>query len=331
MARRALHATPRALAAVDVASIKKLREMTGAPMMECKQALGADDVDGDLTKAVDWLRKKGIAAAGKKVGRTAAHGLVGVSVIGNVGAMVEVNSETDFVARNDLFKTLVKRASDAAVGSLSPGADADAALEALRTIDLPGGDTGGAACSVADGVTELAGKVRENLVLRRGVALDAGEGGIVASYVHNTVGPDLGTIGCLVAVRTEPALTADSGAAGAVRGLAKRLAMQVVAARPSFVSVDSVPTEDLDREKAVLREAALASGKPAEIVDKMVTGRLGKFYQETVLLEQECVVGVDGKVKQLVADTGKEAGVTVDVVDFVTYRCGEGVEGTDVE
>lgn len=311
----------------SVAAIKELRARTGAPMMECKHALADPDVNGDLDAAVDWLRKKGMAVAGKKAGRAAAHGLVGVHVDGPVAAIVEVNSETDFVGRNDLFKGLVQRASKAVVGSVQAGTDPAVGADAARDAALPGGDSTGADCSVGDGVTDLAGKVRENLVLRRATTVSAGPGGVAAAYVHNSVGPDVGTIGAVVALAADPPVgEGDADAAAQLQELGKRLAMQVVAARPRFATRDQVPADALDKEREFLREQALASGKPAEIVDKMVEGRLNKFYGEHVLEEQECVVGEEGKVSKMVAAAGKAAGRKVSVVSFAHLVVGDGVE-----
>jgi elongation factor Ts len=292
------------MAEVTAALVKELRDKTGAGMMDCKRALG--DTEGDLEAAVDWLRKKGLAAAAKKSGRVAAEGLVGVATRGRAGAAVEVNSETDFVARNELFQAFVR-----AVGVLALGAEGD--VEALKAAPYPG--TGR---TVAGELTELVARIGENLVLRRAAQL-AVERGVVASYVHNSLAPGLGKIAVLVAL--------ESAAEGEVlAGLGRQLAMHVAATNPLYLDIAAVPAAALDRERAVLREQAQASAKSEEIVDRMVEGRLRKFYEEAVLLEQIFVIDGERRVGKVIEAAATEAGAPIRVAGFVRLALGEGVE-----
>jgi elongation factor Ts len=291
------------MAEVTAALVKDLRDKTGAGMMDCKRALG--DTDGDLEAAVDWLRKKGLAAAAKKSGRVAAEGLVGVATRGRAGAAVEVNSETDFVARNELFQGFVRT-----VGGLALGARD---LEALKEAPYP--ETGR---TVAGELTELVARIGENLVLRRAAHL-AVERGVVASYVHNSLAPGLGKIAVLVAL--------ESAAEGdALAALGRQLAMHVAAASPVYLDIAAVPAAALERERAVLREQAQASAKSEAIVERMVEGRLRKFYEEVVLLEQVFVVDGESRVGKVVEATAKAAGMPIRVAGFVRFALGEGVE-----
>jgi len=292
------------MAEVTAALVKELRDKTGAGMMDCKRALG--DTEGDIEAAVDWLRKKGLVAAAKKSGRVAAEGLVGVTTRGRAGAAVEVNSETDFVARNELFQTFVRT-----VGVLALGATGD--VEALKEAPYPG-----AGRTVADELTELVGRIGENLVLRRAASLEVGRG-VVASYVHNSLAPGLGRIGVLVAL--------ESDAEGdALAGLGRQLAMQVAAAKPLYIDIAAVPAAALDRERAVLREQAQATAKTEAIVERMVEGRLRKFYEEVVLLEQIFVIDGESRVGKVIETVAKEAGAPIRVAGFVLFALGEGVE-----
>jgi elongation factor Ts len=292
------------MADITAALVKELRERTGAGMMDCKRALG--ETAGDMEGAVDWLRKKGLAAAAKKAGRVAADGLVGVATRGAAGAVVEVNSETDFVARNELFQALVRT-----VAALAVNGDGD--VEALKQMDYPG--TGR---KVAEELTELVGRIGENLVLRRAARLVVGKGH-VASYVHNSLAPGLGKIGVLVALESE-------ASGEAVETLGRQLAMHVAAANPQYLDTASVSAAALDRERAVLREQAKGSGKTDAIVERMVEGRLRKFYEETVLLEQIFVVDGESRVSKVVEAAGKAAGKPIRVAGFVRFALGEGVE-----
>jgi elongation factor Ts len=272
--------------------------------MDCKRALG--ETSGDLEAAVDWLRKKGLAAAAKKAGRVAAEGLVGVAARGAAGAVVEVNSETDFVARNDLFQAFVRT-----VAGLAVAGNGD--VEALRQAEYPG--TGR---TVEAELAELVARIGENLVLRRSERLAVGSG-LVASYVHNSLAPGLGKIGVLVALESE----ADGEA---LASLGRQLAMHVAAANPLYLDTGSVPGSALDRERDVLREQARASGKDEAIVERMVEGRLRKFYEETVLLEQVFVVDGESRVAKVVEAAAKAAGKPIRVAGFARFQLGEGVE-----
>ena len=292
------------MAEVTAALVKQLRDMTGAGMMDCKRALG--ESDGDVEAAVDWLRMKGLAAAAKRAGRVAAEGLVGVATRGPAGAVIEVNSETDFVARNELFQAFVR-----ATAALAVGGDGD--VEALKAMPYPG--TGR---SVADELTELVARIGENLVLRRSARL-AVERGVVASYMHNSLAPGLGKIGVLVALESE-------AVGEAVVTLGRQLAMHVAAATPLYLDIASVSGAALERERAVLREQAQGSGKTEAIVERMVEGRLRKFYEETVLLEQIFVIDGETRVGKAVEAAAKAAGAPIRVAGFVRFTLGEGID-----
>ncbi len=292
------------MAEVTAALVKELRDKTGAGMMDCKRALG--DTGGDIEAAVDWLRKKGLAAAANKSGRVAAEGLVGVATRGLAGAAVEVNSETDFVARNELFQAFVRT-----IGVLALGTTGD--VEALKEVPYPG--TGR---SVAGELTELVARIGENLVLRRAQRL-AVKRGIVASYIHNSLAPGLGKIAVLVA------LESDAGGE-ALAALGRQLAMHVAAANPLYLDIAAVPAAALERERAVLREQAQASAKSDAIVERMVEGRLRKFYEEVVLLEQIFVIDGESRVGKVIETAAKEAGAPIRVAGFVRFALGEGIE-----
>ncbi len=292
------------MAEVTAALVKELREKTGAGMMDCKRALG--DSGGDIEAAVDWLRKKGLSAAAKKAGRVAAEGLIGVATRGPVGAVVEVNSETDFVARNKDFQSFVQAVSQLALNG-------DGELESLKEADFPGSTR-----AVDEELTHLISTIGENIVLRRVKRLSTGEGGVL-SYVHNALGPGIGKIGVLVTL-------ASSAPADQLAGLGKQLAMHVAAANPLYLDIASVPQAALDREREVLREQARASGKPDTVVDKMVEGRLRKFYEEFVLLEQIFVVDQETKISKVVEQASKVAGAPIRVASFARFALGEGIE-----
>jgi elongation factor Ts len=291
------------MADITAALVKELREKTGAGMMDCKKALAA--TDGDLEPAVDWLRKQGLAAASKKAGRVAAEGLVGVQTSGTKGAMVEINSETDFVARNEKFQEFVATVTKLA---LDKGAD----VEALKSLPYPGGKT------VADKLTELVATIGENMQIRRVAHLSVSQG-IVASYVHSATAPGLGKIGILIALES-------TGAEDKLQALGRQIAMHVAAANPQSVSVDSLDKAAIERERNVLAEQARASGKPEDIIGKMVEGRLRKFYEEVVLLEQVYVIDGESKVSKVVAEAAKSVGAPVKVAGFVRFALGEGIE-----
>jgi len=292
------------MAEVTAALVKELREKTGAGMMDCKRALG--ESGGDIEAAVDWLRKKGLSAAAKKAGRVAAEGLIGVATRGPVGAVVEVNSETDFVARNQAFQSFVRTASELAL-------DGNGEIDALKESEFPG--TGR---TVLEEQTNLIATIGENIVLRRMKRLSTEAGGVF-SYVHNSLGPGLGKIGVLV--------TLASGAPAArLAELGKQLAMHIAAVNPLYLDIASVPQAALDRERAVLREQAQASGKPDSVVERMVEGRLRKFYEECVLLEQIFVVDQETKISKVVEQASEAAGAPIQIDSFVRFALGEGVE-----
>lgn len=297
------------MTAITSEMVKKLREMSGAGMMDCKKAL--TEVNGDIEAAVDWLRKKGLSKAAKKAGRVAAEGLVGVACEGNKGAIVEVNAETDFVARNADFQAFVDE-----VAKLSLQSDGD--LEKLKSIDYPG--TGR---NVGDELTHMIATIGENMSLRRVAVLDVSQG-VVASYIHNVAAPNLGKIGVLVALES-------SAPQDVLMGLAKQIAMHVAAASPSALNIDSVDPEMLERERSVQREKALAEGKPEEFVDKMVEGRIRKFYEEVVLEEQIFVIDGKAKVKEVVENTAKEAGTPIKIAGYIKFVLGEGIEKEETD
>jgi elongation factor Ts len=292
------------MAEVTATLVKELREKTGAGMMDCKRALS--EMAGDVEGAVDWLRKKGLAAAAKKAGRVTAEGLVGTAVNGAAGAVVEINAETDFVARNETFQGFVRRMAELA-------RDHGGEVEALKSVAFPG--TGR---NVGEELTHLIATVGENMALRRAARLEV-KSGIVASYVHNALAPNLGKIGVLVALES-------TGDSERLTALGRQLAMHVAAANPQFLDIASVDPAALERERDVLREQARASGKGDAIVDKMVEGRLRKFYEETVLLEQVFVIDGETRVAKVVDAAAKEMGAPVKVAAFVRYALGEGID-----
>jgi elongation factor Ts len=292
------------MAEITASLVKELRQKTGAGMMDCKKAL--TETGGEMDDAVDWLRKNGLAAAAKKAGRVAAEGLVGVSVDGAAGAIVEVNSETDFVARNEAFQSLVS-----SVAKVARSVSGDEA--ALKAADFPGEGR-----SVAEQVTKMVGTIGENLVLRRSSGL-AVENGVIASYVHNAAAPGLGKIGVLVALSSE-------GDQATLAAFGKQVAMHVAATRPEAVDRDGVDASLLERERAVLADQARESGKPEEIIEKMVEGRLRKFYEEVVLTEQTFVIDNETKVSDAIAAAAKDAGAPITIAGFVRFELGEGVE-----
>jgi elongation factor Ts len=291
------------MAEITAALVKELREKSGAGMMDCKRALSENG--GDIEAAVDWLRKKGLAAAAKKAGRVAAEGLIGVAAEGTAGAMVEVNSETDFVARNDAFQEYVRNVTKAAIAS---GED----VEKLKTASYAGGGT------VADALTALIAKIGENMSLRRAAVLKV-SAGAVATYVHSAAAPGLGKIGVLVALES-------TGDRDALTALGKQIAMHIAATNPQALDISSVDPAALAREKAILTEQASTSGKPAAVIEKMVEGRVRKYYEETVLLEQVYVVDGESRVKDVVAKAAKDLGVPVKLAAFRRFALGEGIE-----
>jgi elongation factor Ts len=291
------------MAEITASLVKELREKTGAGMMDCKRALG--ETQGDIEGAVDWLRKKGLAAAAKKAGRIAAEGLVGVATSGTAGAVVEVNSETDFVARNEAFQNFVRQVADLTL--------ANGQIEAVKAAAFPGSTR-----NVAEELTHLVATIGENMNLRRVLRLQVAKGAVV-SYVHNALAPGLGKIGVLVALES-------AGDAGKLAALGKQLAMHVAAANPQFLAIADVDAASLERERDVLREQAKASGKPDAIIDKMVEGRLRKYYEEVVLLEQIFVIDGETRIAKVVEAAAKEAGAPIKIVAFARFALGEGIE-----
>jgi elongation factor Ts len=291
------------MAEITAASVKELRERTGAGMMDCKKALA--ETNGEMEAAIDWLRAKGLSAAAKKAGRTAAEGLIGVAVEGHRGAVVEINSETDFVAKNETFQDLVR---NIATLTLENGADVDG----LLTAAYPGGGT------VADALTESIAKIGENQSLRRAAVIEVGEGAVV-SYVHNQVAPGLGKIGVLVALES-------AAATEILLTLGKQIAMHVAAAHPLALSAEDLPAELIERERSIALEKAKESGKPQNIVEKMVEGGLAKFRKEQALLTQLFVIDNKTPVAEVVASAAKDAGTTIALAGFVRFQIGEGIE-----
>ena len=293
---------------ITAALVKELREKSGAGMMDCKKAL--NETNGDMDAAVDWLRTKGLAAAAKKSGRVAAEGLVSMHVDGNVGALVELNSETDFVSRNDEFQSFAK-----ALAELAVNADD---IDALNAMDFPG--TGR---NVAEELTQKIATIGENMSLRRMQKVSV-ESGAIVPYVHNAVADGLGRIGVLVALES----TAD---AAALSALGKQLAMHIAATNPASVSVDDLDPTMVAREREVLVEQAKESGKPQEIAEKMVEGRIRKYYQEVVLMEQTFVIDGESKVADVVAKASKDAGADIKMTGFAQFILGDGIEKEEAD
>jgi elongation factor Ts len=287
------------MAQITASLVKELRERTGAGMMDCKKALGEND--GDIEAAVDWLRKKGLAAAAKKAGRIASEGLVGLVVKGNAGAVIEVNAETDFVSRNEKFQAFVR-----AVAGVALAKDGD--IEAVKAADYPG--TGR---TVADELTHLVATIGENMSLRRAAVLKA-EGGVLGAYLHNVVADGLGKIAVLVALK---------GNSDKLAPVAKQVAMHVAAANPQSVSREDLDPALLERERNVLIEQSRASGKPDNIIEKMMEGRLRKYYEEVCLVDQIFVIDGESKVGKVAEAAGGS------VAGFVRYALGEGLAKRD--
>ncbi len=292
------------MAQITAALVKELREKTGAGMMDCKKALG--ETDGSMDEAVDWLRKNGLAAAAKKSGRVASEGLIGVFAGGAEGAVVEVNAETDFVSRNETFQNFVEQ-----VAAIACTAKGD--VDVINGTDFPG-----AGRSVAEELTHNIATIGENMNLRRAAYLSVSSG-LVASYVHGALKPGLGKIGVLVGLEFD-------APAEKLQELGRQLAMHIAAARPESLSIADVDPANLERERAVLSEQAAASGKPAEIIEKMVEGRLRKYYQEVVLLEQTFVIDNETKISKVVDNASKDFGAPVRLAGFVRFELGEGIE-----
>ena len=290
------------MANITATMVKDLRDKTGAGMMDCKSALA--ETNGDMDQAIDWLRKKGLSKAAKKAGRVAAEGLIGVALGTGTGALVEVNAETDFVARNDQFKDFVKSAAQL-------GLEADGDVEKLLNKKM-GNDT------VDATLKELVAKIGENMSVRRATALSVNPG-VVASYVHNASGPELGKIGVLVALKS-------SGNADKLMALGKQIAMHIAAANPLALTSAHLSKEVIEHERSIQADIARQSGKPENVIEKMLEGRMRKFYEESVLMNQVFVIDGETPVAKVVEKVSKEIGAPIEVEGFVRYQVGEGIE-----
>ena len=291
------------MAEITASMVKELRTKTGAGMMDCKKAL--QENDGDMEAAIDWLRKKGLAAAAKKSGRVAAEGLVALRTEGNKGAVIELNSETDFVARNEQFQKL---AADMVEAAVKVGDD----VAAILASNHPNGG------SIQDQLTSAIATIGENMNLRRASVLEVDKG-VVSGYVHGAIADGLGKIAVLVALESE-------GDADKLKAFGKQLAMHIAATNPRAVSIEDMDQEAVAHEREVLSAQARESGKPENIVEKMVEGRIRKFYQEVVLLEQTFVIDGESKVAKAVEAAAKDAGAPIRVAGFVRLALGEGIE-----
>ncbi|MCF8474754.1 MAG: translation elongation factor Ts [Emcibacter sp.] len=292
------------MAQITAALVKELRDKSGAGMMDCKNALTENDAD--VERAMDWLRQKGIAKAAKKSGRVAAEGLVAVASNGTTSVAVEVNSETDFVARNERFQEIVKNIADVA---LAHNGD----FEATAAADYPN-----TSLSVKDELIEAVGTIGENLNFRRSIGCSVSKG-VVATYIHNSVVPNLGKIAVLVALESD----ADEAV---LHALGKQLAMHVAATAPLALIVDELDPEAVERERNVLIEQARESGKPDNIIEKMIVGRMSKFYQEVVLLEQTFIIDGETKISDVIAKASKDAGAEIKLTGYARLELGAGIE-----
>ncbi len=289
---------------ITASMVKELREKTGVGMMDCKQALTEND--GDMEKAVDWLRAKGLSKAAKKSSRAAAEGLVGVATDGRRGVLVEVNSETDFVARNDQFQDMVSKITSVAM-------EARGDIDALKAGQFPGADK-----SVEEHVKEMVGSIGENMTVRRTAYQEVPEGAVVA-YMHNQAAPGLGKIGVLVALES-------AGDTAKLEELGKKLAMHVAAAAPLALSEEDIDAAVAERERAVYMEQARESGKPENIIEKMVEGRMKKFFKESVLLSQIFVMDNETPIAKVIKEAEAEVGAPIKLTGFTRMQLGEGVE-----
>jgi elongation factor Ts len=290
------------MANISASMVKELRDKTGAGMMDCKSAL--NESSGDIEAAVDWLRKKGLAKAAKKAGRVAAEGLIGVAVSGTKGVVVEVNSETDFVARNDLFQGLVKMIADAALGT-GPAVD--------KILAAPVGSS-----TIADAIAETIAKIGENMTLRRAAELSVGNG-VVASYVHSSVTDGLGKIGVIVSLES-------AGKADELKAFGRMVAMHVASANPQAVDSSGLDAATIEREKGVLADKAKAQGKPANVVEKIVESGLKTFYKEVCLVDQAFIFDDKKSVAQAVKEAEAKAGAPIKIGGFVRFALGEGID-----
>lgn len=286
--------------------VKELREKTGAGMMDCKKALV--ECAGDFENAVDWLRKKGLSAAAKKSGREAAEGLIGTLIVDNKAVAIELNAETDFVARNEKFQNLVSNVAKVAINCAAD-------VEEIKSASYPTSDR-----TVDAEITDLIAIIGENMNLRRVCHINV-DNGVIVSYMHNAIAEGLGKIGVLVALES-------AGDKAKLMDLGRKIAMHIAATNPASLDISSVSSEALEREKQIFAEQARNSGKPENIVEKMVEGRVNKYYQETVLLEQVFVMDNKTPVKQVILDAEKEIGSPIILKGYVRYELGEGIEKT---
>ena len=291
---------------VTAALVKELRDKSGAGMMDCKKALS--ETNGDMNAAVDWLRTKGLATAAKKSGRVAAEGLIAVAVTGTQGAIVELNAETDFVARNPEFQSFAKELAGLALSVEN--------LASLSACKFPSTNR-----IVSDELTQKIATIGENMSLRRMHKIEV-ESGVIVSYIHNSVAEGLGRIGVLVGLQS-------NGDADFLLGLGKQLAMHIAATSPASLSIDELDKGLIEREREVLMEQAKASGKSSEIAEKMVVGRMKKYFEEVVLLEQTSVIDGETRISDMLVNAGKDVGADVELTEFVRFNLGEGIERED--
>ena len=297
------------MANITATLVKELRDLTGAGMMDAKKALV--EVEGEIEKAIDWLRAKGLASAAKKSGRTAAEGLIGVASAGTKAVVVEVNSETDFVARNDAFQSMVRGVADVALTT-------DGTVDAVGAAIYPA--TGK---TVTDTIKDAVATIGENMHLRRSVALSV-EDGVVATYIHNSVADGLGKLGVLVALKS-------TGDKEALNAIGRQVAMHVAATAPLAIRAEEVDAAVAERERNVFIEQSRASGKPENIIEKMVEGRMRKYFEEVTLLSQVFVVDGETKVGDVIKNAEKDAGAPVKLTRFVRYALGEGIEKAETD
>ncbi|EJF77576.1 translation elongation factor Ts [Bartonella birtlesii] len=294
---------------ITAAQVKKLRELSGAGMMDCKAALA--ETNGDMEAAVDWLRKKGVAKADKKAGRTAAEGLIGIASKDSSAVLVEINSETDFVARNDIFQDIVRNVATAAL-------DTHGGVDVVSAAFYPGSEK-----TVETTIKDAIGTIGENMTFRRSAKLSV-ENGIVATYIHNSVADGLGKLGVLVAVET-------IGNKEAAATFGRQVAMHIAATNPLALTVENVDASAIEREKAIFSDQARQSGKPENIIEKMVEGRMRKFFEEVVLLSQAFVMNPDMTVELALKDAEKSIGAPAKITGFVRFALGEGVEKEETD
>jgi elongation factor Ts len=290
--------------ALSASMVKELREKSGAGMMDCKTAL--QETEGKMEEAIDWLRKKGLSAVAKKSGRVAAEGLIGISVKDNVGSIIEINSETDFVARNEIFQEFVSTCADLAIES-------DGNLDTLKKMPFPNSDR-----SVDEELANNIATIGENMNIRRIEILNVSNG-VVISYIHNSVNEGLGRLGVLVALQSD----ADENN---LSNLGKQLAMHIAATAPQALNIDELDQDIVKREKQVLIDQAIASGKPSDIAEKMVIGRMQKFYQEVVLNEQTFVIDGETKIKDVIKKAEKDFSTSIKLTGFKMLKLGDGIE-----